>query len=66
MPPAVTRAQFPRGNRGTVQPLATAVPLGGTWLGCRHGAEVALAAAALLASLIASQEGFVISCCIRH
>lgn len=52
MPPSVTRAQFPR---ATAEPLATAVPLGDTWLGTRRGTEVPLAAAAPIASLISSE-----------
>lgn len=47
----MTRAQFPR---ATPEPLATAVPRGDTWLGTGRGTEVALAAAALIASLISS------------
>lgn len=71
MPPSVTRAQFPRGtsNRGIAEPLATEVPLGDTWLGSRHGAEVTGAAAAPIASLISSgpeTERFLISCIIRQ
>lgn len=58
----MTRAQFPR---ATTEPLATAVPLGDTWLGTRRETKVALAAAALIASLI-SLETFPISCSIRQ
>jgi len=68
VPPSVTRAQFPRGtgDRGIAEPLATVVPPGDTWLGTRHGAEVASAAAAPIAILISSGPETEVSNLLLH